>query len=340
MLEFFKRRLGYRALARAVWPVGFAVAAIFVTGATLPLGHSASAQSGGNSAALTSLRAQIRRYGCHLPQYANSLAECRNLNARLQALRSGRYGAQPYGGYTRHSTAPSDRSGRQRRSSGGFFRSLFGGGSSQRRRANVNPYGVPYGAYGETYQGGLSGYSGSYGSAMHGSGGFRTLCVRTCDGFYWPMSFSTSHAGIDRDARQCRASCGAPARLFYHRNPGGDVQHSIDLNGQPYTRLENAFRYRKEYVADCRCKPVPWSEEAKAEFDRRGKDPDSDGEIELASGPAQLSIPMSGIQSAPASALEASVHEDTWTVQRRRRYAPRYRTSTPIFTDLWRDGAW
>ncbi len=329
---------------RGTWAFAIAISAVVANGPVSPLMHNASAQSGGNSAALAGLRAQIRRYGCHLPQYANSVAECRNLNARVRALQSGRYGAQPYGGYTSYPTTPLYRSGRQRRSSGGFFSSLFGGGSSQRRRANANPYGL----YGDSPQGGLSGYSGAYGSALHQSGGFRTLCVRTCDGYYWPMSFSTSRAGIDRDARQCRASCGAPARLFYHRNPGGDVQHSIDLNGQPYVRLENAFRYRKEYVADCRCKPLPWSEEAKAEFARRGQDPEDAGDVKLASGDAQPALQMSGIQSAPASALEASVHSvqddrwtvQPWTVQRRRRQAPRYRRDTPIFTDRWRDGTW
>ena len=164
--------------------------------------------------------------------------------------------------------------------------------------------------------------------------------MRTCDGYYWPMSFSTSRAGINRDAKQCRASCGAPARLFYHRNPGGDVQHSIDLDGKPYVRLENAFRYRKEYVQDCRCKPLPWSEEASAEFRQRGQEPSSEGEMKLASSATRMVMPLSAIQSAPASALEATVHGAEPVVGQRRRYSPRYRTQAPIFTDRWREGTW
>lgn len=156
------------------------------------------------------------------------------------------------------------------------------------------------------------------------------------------MSFSTSRAGINRDAKQCRASCGAPARLFYHRNPGGDVQHSIDLNGKPYIRLENAFRYRKEYIEDCRCKPLPWSEEASAEFKQRGQEPETSGDVKLASSATRLEMPLSAIQAAPASALEATVHgyEPAPVVSQRRRYTPRYRTQAPIFTDRWREGTW
>ena len=89
---------------------------------------------------------------------------------------------------------------------------------------------------------------------------YRTLCVRMCDGYYFPISFSTMRSEFARDADKCAASCGSEARLFYHPNPGGDVEGMIDLTGMAYTALPNAFKYRKTLVDDCSCKPQPWSE--------------------------------------------------------------------------------
>jgi hypothetical protein len=81
-----------------------------------------------------------------------------------------------------------------------------------------------------------------------------------CDGYYFPISFSTMRSEFARDADKCAASCGSEARLFYHPNPGGDVEGMTDLTGMAYTALPNAFKYRKTLVDDCSCKPQPWSE--------------------------------------------------------------------------------
>jgi Protein of unknown function (DUF2865) len=91
---------------------------------------------------------------------------------------------------------------------------------------------------------------------------YRTMCVRLCDGYYFPISFSATRDRFARDAKTCESSCGGQARLFVYRNPGADVEDMVDLRGQPYRRLSTAFLYRTEYVAQCRCKPNPWDAEA------------------------------------------------------------------------------
>jgi hypothetical protein len=95
-------------------------------------------------------------------------------------------------------------------------------------------------------------------------GTYRTLCVRLCDGFYFPISFATSECGLARDAEQCRASCGVEARMFYHLNPGGSVETMMDLTGRAYSALATAFKYRKTLVAGCLCRPPPSSAAAGA----------------------------------------------------------------------------
>jgi len=83
---------------------------------------------------------------------------------------------------------------------------------------------------------------------------YRTVCVRTCDGYYFPVSFSTLPNYFDRDAEICRSKCAAPAELFYHQNPGAGIEQAVSYETKmPYTSLKTAFRYRKEYVKGCSC---------------------------------------------------------------------------------------
>jgi Protein of unknown function (DUF2865) len=92
---------------------------------------------------------------------------------------------------------------------------------------------------------------------------YRTVCVRTCDGYYFPISFSVTSDRFERDRQACENSCGAQGRLFVYRNPGGDLEDMQDLQGKPYRQLRTAFLYRTEYVADCKCKAHPWEQQAR-----------------------------------------------------------------------------
>jgi hypothetical protein len=91
---------------------------------------------------------------------------------------------------------------------------------------------------------------------------FRTMCVRLCDGYYWPVSFATTRDTFERDARTCAQSCGGSAALYYYPNPGGELEAMVNLDGQPYKSLGTAFLYRSTYDAKCKCRPHPWEAEA------------------------------------------------------------------------------
>lgn len=88
---------------------------------------------------------------------------------------------------------------------------------------------------------------------------YRTMCVRLCDGFYYPVSFSTLPSRFRQDADACQTNCAAPAELFVHRNPGEDVEQMISLDGRPYGTLSNAWRYRSEFIKGCSCKQAEYS---------------------------------------------------------------------------------
>ena len=86
--------------------------------------------------------------------------------------------------------------------------------------------------------------SGSY-VPMDANGTVRTLCVRTCDGFYFPVSFSTTKDRFSKDSAACAALCpGAEAKLYYHSIPDEEPEQMVDLTGKTYMSSPNAFKYR------------------------------------------------------------------------------------------------
>jgi hypothetical protein len=87
------------------------------------------------------------------------------------------------------------------------------------------------------------------------SGTYRTLCVRTCDGYYFPISYSTVPGKFGDDERLCQRLCPATeVALYSHRNPGEDVARSVSSSGKLYTELPAAFSYRKQFNAACSCR--------------------------------------------------------------------------------------
>ena len=104
-----------------------------------------------------------------------------------------------------------------------------------------------------------------------GRGKYRTMCVRMCDGYYFPVSFKARSGELETDAQYCNSNCyNAPTKLFYYSNPGGSIENMRALDGSLYKDIANAFKYRKKYVADCRCKAEPWSARAKQQHQSWG----------------------------------------------------------------------
>jgi hypothetical protein len=98
--------------------------------------------------------------------------------------------------------------------------------------------------------------SGSAPGVLSG-GAYRTLCVRACDGYYFPISFSTAGRDLKRDAAACAALCpGQEVSLYVQRNPGEDGNAMVSLAGKPYGLLPTAYLYRTRYDRTCSCGPV------------------------------------------------------------------------------------
>ena len=47
---------------------------------------------------------------------------------------------------------------------------------------------------------------------------------------------------------------GRRGELFSYRTPGEDITQATSINGQPYSSLPNALKYRQSFDAACSCK--------------------------------------------------------------------------------------
>lgn len=126
-------------------------------------------------------------------------------------------------------------------------------GDTYQQQARRQSGGGLFGFWEDQESSGGTQHPGGYGSLPYAT--YRTVCVRLCDGYYFPVSFSTLPNHFQRDEDVCQSKCAAPAKLYYHQNPGAGMDQAVAASSnEPYTQLKAAFRYRKEYVAGCSCK--------------------------------------------------------------------------------------
>ena len=77
-------------------------------------------------------------------------------------------------------------------------------------------------------------------------GSLRTLCVRTCDGAFFPISSRATPADFQRDAEACQRRCpGAETALYYHALETEETDQMVSAStGEPYSELPTAFAYK------------------------------------------------------------------------------------------------
>ncbi len=85
---------------------------------------------------------------------------------------------------------------------------------------------------------------------------FRTMCVRKQDGYYFPISFSTTPERFDFDESICQSKCpSTDVALYYHAMPGQDSEDMVSYReNQPYADLPKAFAYRTKFDPEASCR--------------------------------------------------------------------------------------
>ena len=124
----------------------------------------------------------------------------------------------------------------QKRRGGGLF-DFFGGGQEEQEDVQQTP----------VYR------------SIDPNGRYRSVCVRLCDGFFYPIHYSTYGSLLGQDQQSCQSNCAAPAELYVYRNPGQEIEQAVSLNGSAYMDLPVALRFKKEYVKGCSCKQAEYN---------------------------------------------------------------------------------
>jgi hypothetical protein len=213
------------------------------------------------------VQGQARRQGCDssgfFSLFSGQSAQCGPINNQIQQMRSNLDqittslerlrggGGNPERDSQRRSVllalaqnncGPQYANAARAAGGGGFLENLFGGGGGA-QPTDAPP--IDNGAPSSTY---------------------RTVCARSCDGYYFPISFATVPARFADDEKVCKSLCpAADATLFTYRNPGEDMNQAVSLSGQPYSQSPNAFRYRQQFDKSCSCKAPgqTWSDALK-----------------------------------------------------------------------------
>jgi hypothetical protein len=110
-------------------------------------------------------------------------------------------------------------------------------------------------------------------------GGLRTLCVRTCDGAFFPISSNASTLDFRRQAAVCDRMCpGTETQLYYHSMQDQESADMISASsGEPYRSLPTAFAYRNVSAAtrspSCSCNMASYHEEMKKQDEAQQSTP-------------------------------------------------------------------
>ena len=168
-------------------------------------------------------------------------AQCGGIEARMSQMRAnlGSLQAQASaasGGARQALQARYDATCRGQR--GGLFDSLFNGG---RRDLPIDPRDDSF---------------AKPAADERARGGSEAVCVRTCDGGYFPISYSARRDNLDSLQDLCKAQCPGAETALYTMPPAGEIDQAVSPGGDDYSDLPNAGKFRKSFDPTCSCKPA------------------------------------------------------------------------------------
>jgi hypothetical protein len=84
--------------------------------------------------------------------------------------------------------------------------------------------------------------------------GSKAVCVRACDGAFFPVSYSASQGRLGGLDDMCHALCPNADVSLYTYPPSGQIEQAVSINGAKYMDLPNALKYRTSLDPTCSCK--------------------------------------------------------------------------------------
>jgi hypothetical protein len=84
--------------------------------------------------------------------------------------------------------------------------------------------------------------------------GGKAVCVRSCDGAFFPVSYSASGGRLDDLQDMCRALCPNADVTLYTYPTSGDIEQAVSITGARYMDSPTALKYRQSFDSTCSCK--------------------------------------------------------------------------------------
>lgn len=205
-------------------------------------------------AELSQTVAYARSLGCDRQQFlffgSPPPPECAGVNARIRAMQTNleRLQGAAQGGVGQRARLQQqfDASCQQRGGLGGALNSLFGGSEPARTYPPMDPG------------------AGDGASRLEEEppadpgpprGGSQAVCVRTCDGGFFPVSYNAGRAVMADLQELCSAQCPGTEAKIYTKAFGADISKALSAEGEPYANLAHALQFQKSWSPTCSCKP-------------------------------------------------------------------------------------
>jgi hypothetical protein len=85
-------------------------------------------------------------------------------------------------------------------------------------------------------------------------GGRTPVCVRTCDGFFFPVNYE-GLSSRGEHGEVCKALCPGAETMVMYMRLGADIETAASGDGQAYTAFPFALKYRENRDNACYCRP-------------------------------------------------------------------------------------
>lgn len=154
---------------------------------------------------------------------------------------------------------------------GNIFQALFGGGAKP--QGSYDPI-DPSTLTPEEQQQNLQKSIENEKKGANVSAGSYAVCVRTCDGSFFPVSYS---GASDRLEDVCRSLCPNADVQLYSFPFGGTIQQAVSISGDRYLDMPNALKFQQTFDQSCSCrrKGESWAEAlaaAEAKYGHEARD--------------------------------------------------------------------
>jgi hypothetical protein len=132
-----------------------------------------------------------------------------------------------------------------------FFEALFGGGRPS-TGGPFDPASLPLSPEEqqqtiersiEEQKKGANAHAGSY-----------AVCVRTCDGSFFPVSYSGAGSRSDSLEEVCRSLCPNADMALYSFPFGGTIDQAVSATGERYVDMPNALKFQQSFDSTCSCR--------------------------------------------------------------------------------------